>query len=175
MDTSSRFKIDFGRIPADGTTYSWHLDDDFFGALDEQEIEHGSIDATLRVNKNAGVYELNFGAIGQVEVQCDRCLEPMTQAIDAHDTIKVRLGNNREDEGDLITIPEDDPTLDVAWNLYETIALAIPITHVHPDGECRQDMADILMQHAANEDGATEEAPTTDSRWDALKALLGNS
>ncbi|MBP5772412.1 MAG: DUF177 domain-containing protein [Bacteroidaceae bacterium] len=172
MDTSSRFKIDFRDIPTDGDVRSWHLDDQFFGALDEQEIEHGNLDATLHVNKIAGAFELICEVKGEVEIPCDRCLELMTQDIEASDTLHVRIGNTREDDGDVITIPDDDPTLDVAWNLYETIALAIPISHVHPNGKCAADMTDILSHHSSQAVTDDEEPSPSDSRWEALRSLL---
>ena len=166
MDTSRRFKINLDEVPAEGLERSWHLDDLFFSELDEQEIEHGSLDATLRVNKASGAYEFHFEVKGHVIVPCDRCLEPMQQSIDAQDTIKVVLGQTLEDDGDQITVPADEPEWDVAWNLYETIALAIPISHTHTDGQCTGDMAQLLDSNVPTQ-------PQTDSRWDALKALQG--
>lgn len=165
MDTASRFKINLDEVTADGLERSWHLDDDFFSALDEQEIKHGSLDATLRVNKVSSAFEFYFQVRGHVEVPCDRCLEPMQQDIDAADTIQVRMGLTLEDDGETITVPASEPELDVAWNLYETIALAIPISHTHPEGQCAADMESQLWQHSP-------EAPQTDSRWEALRSLL---
>lgn len=175
MNTASCFKIDFGAVANDGTTLCWHLDDAFFEALDEQEIEHGSLDATLRVNKQNDAFELIFDITGTVQIPCDRCLEPMSQEIDANDTLQVRLGESFEDEGDVITIPADDPVLDVAWYLFETIVLAIPICHTHPEGECAAEMMDILADHTAKPDKAHEQQPHTDARWDALRSLLDNT
>lgn len=170
MNTASCFKIDFGDIATDGTTRKWHLDDAFFEALDEQEIEHGSLDATLRVNKKNDAFELSFDIKGNVQIPCDRCLEPMTQEIDANDTLQVRLGDSLQDDGDVITVPTDEPVLDVAWNLFETIVLAIPICHTHPDGACSREMMDILAGHTAKQDD--EQQPHVDARWDALRTLL---
>ncbi len=165
MEISSRYKINLDEVPADGLERSWHLDDAFFSELDEQEIEHGSLDAVLRVNKVSEAYEFHFEVKGHVTVPCDRCLEPMQQSIDAHDTIKVVRGQTLEDDGDQITVPSDNPEWDVAWNLYETIALAIPISHMHPEGLCTGYIAQLLEQDEVVQ-------PQTDSRWDALKGLL---
>ena len=137
----------------------------FFSELDEQEIEHGSLDATLQVRRVAGAYEFHFEVKGCVTVPCDRCLEPMQQSIEAQDTIKVVLGQTLEDDGDQITVPADEPEWDVAWNLYETIALAIPISHVHADGQCTGEIAELLNQQEPAQ-------PQTDHRWDALQGLL---
>ena len=168
MDTSDRFRINLRDLPDDGESRSWHLDDAFFDGLDEQEIKHGSLDATLRVNRKSGAYELHFCVKGEISIPCDRCLEPMMQAIDTQATIQARLGDQYEDDGDIITVPADKGELSVAWNLYEIIALAIPIYHVHPDGECRDDI------NALFQDDAPQDTPA-DSRWDALRSLLDKS
>ena len=45
MDTKELFKVDFRDLDEGELTRSWELDDTFFGALDEQEIEHGRLTA----------------------------------------------------------------------------------------------------------------------------------
>ncbi|MBO4802890.1 MAG: DUF177 domain-containing protein [Bacteroidaceae bacterium] len=165
MDTSSRFIINLDKVPAEGLNRSWHLDEAFFSALDEQEIERGKLDATLRVTKASGAYEFHFQVEGYVEVPCDRCLEPMQQPIIAEDTIKVVLGSTLEDDGDQITVPADKPEVDVAWNLYETIALAIPSFHAHENGNCNTEMTGWLNE-------LEPVRPQNDSRWDTLRDLL---
>ena len=173
MDTSGRFKIDFRDLTGDEMTRTWMLDDSFFSDLDEQDIKHGKLTATLRVKKKAASFQLDIHAIGTIEIPCDRCLEPMTQPIDAEDSIEARLGDTLEDDGDRITIPEDHPVLDVSWNLYETIALAIPIFHTHPEGECPVDIGQYLATDDEPDQGDSDGSePPTDARWDALKALL---
>ena len=179
MDTSGLYKIDFREVQDEQLTRTWTLDDSFFSALDEQDITHGQLSATLRVKKKAAGYQFDIHATGTVEIPCDRCLEPMTQPIDAEDTIEVRLGEIFDDDGERIVLPEDNPVLDVSWNLYETIALAIPIFHAHPDGECPEDVSQYLTTddepvRDSSEGDTTQEAPT-DTRWDALKALLHES
>lgn len=165
MDTIGRFKILLTDLPDDGATFEWHLDDSFFSGLDEQEIQQGDLDATLRVNRKSGAYELNISVQGEVQIPCDRCLEPMAQPIAAETTLKVQLGEAYSDDGELIIVPEESGELDVAWNLYETIALAIPIYHAHPDGGCNDEVNQLF---------STDESDVkpTDTRWDALKSLL---
>ena len=168
MDTSGRFKINLTALPSDGATFNWQLDDAFFDALDEQEIQHGNLDVTLRVNRKSGAFELHFQVKGDVCIPCNRCLEPMTQPIDTEAAITVKLGEQYDDDGEVITVPETEPEVDVAWNLYEIIALDIPIYHVHPDGQCSEEVNQLFAQEQDEDD------KPNDSRWDALKALLDN-
>ena len=111
------------------------------------EIQQGQLDASLRVKRTSGVYELTFGFAGTVKVACDRCLELMDQPIEAEQTLKVRLGDQFEDDGDMVTVPYEDGSLNVAWNLYEFIALEIPIRHVHRQGECPRVCMEISICH----------------------------
>ena len=81
----------------------------------------------------------------------------MSQPIEAQSTLKVVMGDDFADDGELVTIPEKDGTINVAWNIYEFAALQIPLRHVHPECE-------------AVEDAPEEEK--TDPRWDELKKIL---
>ena len=168
MECSSLYTIALRTVPSDGTTLSWHLGDDFFEALDQHEIEHGSLDATLRVRQKAGAYELDIALVGQVEIPCDRCLEPMLQEIDAQCVLKVRLGDVFDDDGDIITVAADKAELDLAWNLYEIVVLGIPIHHAHPDGQCPVDVPFLV----GNEPEAAAQ-PKSDNPFAKLKELMG--
>ena len=176
MDTSGHYRIDLRDLKDGEISRFWELNDDFFSALDEQEIKHGKLSATLRVKKKAAGYQLDLHATGTVEIPCDRCLEPMLQPIEAEDSIEVRFGNAYDDDGERITVPEERPVLDISWNLYETIALAIPLFHAHPNGECPAEVSQYITSddepNRGDGEGDSIEEPS-DSRWDALKALLG--
>ncbi len=171
METSKRFEIDIVRLSTFSEEVSWHLDDSFFEALDAELIEHGNLDATLRVHNVSGGYELEFAVTGEVSIPCDRCLELMRQPISTRQTLRVQLAEAYSDDGDVITVAADSPTLDVAWNIYEVIALALPIQHVHPEGQCSSDMASLLSQHTAH--GPDEAHPSDqDSPFAALQGLF---
>ena len=166
MEKLDSYKVNLKGMPSDTVSYQWHVDDDFFSAVQGPEVQHGALDVALRVKRTSGAYELTFQLDGTVKVQCDRCLELMDQPIQARGELRVRLGDEFSDDGDLVTIPYEDGTFNVAWNLYEMIALEIPLRHVHADGPC-----------ASQDDGeeAGDETPKpTDSRWDELKKLMTN-
>lgn len=174
MDKLNEYKIDLKGMQTEVGTYTLLADDDFFTAVQGPEIQHGHVSVTLTVHATSGAFELDFHLEGSVQVICDRCLEEMTQPIAADCLLKVKFGEEYLDEGDdLITIPEDDGTIDLSWHVYEFIALQIPIRHVHPDGECSAEMQESLSEHWAGEEIQSEEETTaTDPRWDELKKLL---
>ncbi len=158
-------------------SYQWRVDDVFFAHMEDAEIQHGEVDVLLDVERLVGgAYELRFDLKGRVKVACDRCLEPMCQDLEGSASLRVKLGEEDADDGELITIPEDRGTLDLQWNIYEMIALQLPLRHVHPEGECSQQAEEALNKLTAHEDKAdTEEATAIDPRWNALKEILNNN
>lgn len=168
MECSRPYTIALRDVPADGATFAWHLGDDFFKDLDQTEIEHGSLDCTLRVRHKADAYELHITMTGSVEIPCNRCLEPMEQGIDAETTLNVKPGSCFEDDGDVIMVPADTLEFDIAWNLYEVIVLGIPIQHAHADGQCPVDVP-FLVDDLGDEESDTE----TGSPFAKLKELMG--
>ena len=163
MSESSKYSINLKSIGLDKEQFVWTLDDDFFAGLDQELISRGSVRVTLRVIKTSGNFRLLFDVEGQVTVPCDRCLEPMQQPVQGAHELSAVLGETYQDDGDVITVPDETGIVNLAWNLYEIVALLIPIAHVHPEGQCNTDMAQLLSRHTAQ--------GQTDHRWDALKAL----
>ena len=174
MDKLDAYKIDLKGMQTEVGTYTLLADDDFFTAVQGPEIQHGHVNVDLTVRATSGAFELDFHLQGSVQTICDRCLEEMTQPIEADCNLKVKFGEEYIDEGDdLVVIPEDEGVIDLSWHVYEFIALQIPIRHVHPDGECSETMQEALSGHWAGEDIQSEEETTaTDPRWDELKKLL---
>lgn len=177
MDRLEAYKIDLKGMQADVETRQLQCDDAYFEAVEATEVKHGNVQATATIRQTAGAFELSMQFAGEVEVQCDRCLEPMPQPVEGEATLRVKLGDEDADDGELIVVNEADGTLDFSWLLYEQIALQIPIRHVHPDGQCTGPLADALNQggngnQSETADGEDGEPQATDPRWDALKQLL---
>lgn len=153
------YKVDLKGMTSDTVSYRWQAGNDFFSAVQGPEIEHGLLDVALRVRQTSGAYELEFQLRGEVEVTCDRCLEPMPWPIDGVCVLRVKTGGEYADDGDVVTIPERDGTINVAWHIYEFAALQIPLRHVHE--ACEQ----------LSDDSPGEES-STDPRWAELRRIV---
>jgi uncharacterized metal-binding protein YceD (DUF177 family) len=174
-----KYDINLKAIELDEKVFNYSLDDDFFTALDTQEVKRGQVEAHVNVKKLAGSYELNMYINGYVIIQCDRCLDDMVQPVEANNKLKIKFGTSYLDEGDeLVIVPEDEGKVNVAWFLYEIIALSIPIQHTHASGECNEEMMKILKEHSGHFTEDDNGAPTgedIDPRWNDLKKLLNNN
>ena len=170
----------------DMVEYQYQLDNQFFAELDAPEVQKGKVNVTLQVRKTSGVYQLEFHTEGQVVVICDRCLDEMEQPIESDDRLKVKLGVEYSEEDDIVVVPEEDGYINVAWFIYEFIALSIPMKHVHAPGKCNKDMVNKLSKHlrvsADDEEDEFDSIVDTDDRpqeidprWNELKKILDNN
>ena len=172
------------------TEHKYRLENEFFANIDGPEVQRGKVDVALTVKRTATVFELNFDLSGVIYIPCDRCLDDMELIIDTDEQLFIKLGHEYKEESDnMLIIPEDEGELNIAWFLYEFIALTIPIKHVHPYGKCNREMSERLHKMSArcvddddeevefvstgiDEDNSIEEEERpTDPRWDALKKL----
>lgn len=163
MDRVDGYKVDLKGMTEDAVSHRWHLTDDFFSAVHGPEIASGQVDVALRVKRTSEAFDLDFQYEGTVDVECDRCLELMIQPIQGECSLKVRLGVEDDDDGELITVAENPGVLDLSWHLYEMLALEIPIRHVHSEGGCNAQVEQALK-------GVGHERQT-DPRWAALEQL----
>lgn len=174
-----KYDIDLKAIELDEKVFNYSLDDDFFTALGAQEVTRGQVEAHVNVKKLTASFELDMYINGYVIIQCDRCLDDMVQPVEANNKLKIKFGTSYLDEGDeLVIVPEDEGKVNVAWFLYEIIALSIPIQHTHASGECNEEMMKILKEHSGHFNEDENDSPTgenIDPRWNDLKKLLNNN
>lgn len=177
------YKIDLKGMRTDATRFGFVLEEPFFSEVDAPEVRKGKVEVNLTVRKKLQLFELDFHLEGIVIVSCDLCLDDMEQEVRSDNCVRVKFGDHYSEEADdLIIIPEEDGTINVAWLMYEFIALSIPMKHVHPDGLCNETMSSrlnsYLRETVDGEEGVAhcrgDETPM-DPRWSELKKLLDNN
>ncbi|MCM1450185.1 MAG: DUF177 domain-containing protein [Clostridiales bacterium] len=158
--------------------------------MESADVRGADVDVRLVVVHRDGVYDMTFKFTGEVVLLCDRCLDELHWPIDTDYHIVVKYGDAyRDDSDDFLEIPESDNDLNVAYMMYDTVSLAIPIKHVHPQGKCNRAMSALLRKHRTtipgDEDSALENElidemddmagddaqETVDPRWEKLKGL----
>ncbi|KAA6343629.1 hypothetical protein EZS27_008696 [termite gut metagenome] len=149
MGKFDAYKLDLKGMQTDVAVYEFSLDNLFFANIDGPEVQKGKVKATVTVRKVSQAYELNFQTQGIVRVPCDRCLDDVEQPVESsNNKLIVKFGREYAEESDnLIVIPEKEGCINVAWFIYEFIALAVPMKHVHPPGKCNKAMTGKLQNH----------------------------
>ena len=182
----SSYKISLKNLSQGLHSFDYELDKRYFDAIDGDEVKKGKVNVAVAVKRTSSAFEFNFDLKGVVQMPCSRCLDDMNQEIDSQNRLIVKLGTEYSEESDeIVVIPEDEGEINIAWFLYEFIALSIPIKHVHAPGECNKVMSTKLRKHRAvdgddeamdngidSDNYSDEDEPlTTDPRWDTLKSL----
>jgi len=178
------YKVSLKEIGDAVEVFPFHLDDEFFSKMQNDEVSKGDVSAEVAVKRlSEESFELKFSAKGNVVIQCNRCLGDMLQPISVEETILVKFGKefSENEADDSVIVPEDEGTIDVGWFVFEFIVLGIPITHIHPKGECDEETYNKLKQvmvlkedESSDEDfeefSGNREKPI-DSRWSELEKL----
>jgi uncharacterized metal-binding protein YceD (DUF177 family) len=192
MEELVKYEIGLKGMVENSCSYEYSLDQSFFDAIEAPEVHGGHVEVQVRVKKVGEAFDLRFHTEGTVQVTCDRCLDDMDLEVASDDLLRVKLGAEYNDDGDVVIIPEEEGVINVAWNIYEFIALSIPLKHVHADGECNEAMMSQLSKHlrvtsddedfdeAMNDDldGTDDEEAgpqEIDPRWSELKKIIDNN
>lgn len=143
MRASEENRINLSRLGLGQHVYDLVLNDDFFHALESTEVLGGEVHVQATLNLRATDYDLLLMMKGEVEVTCDRCLEPMTIVVEDEQTFY----SPDEDHESL----DEDGILDIQWLAYETIIVNLPLVHSHQPGGCSPEMDALLQSHLCAE------------------------
>ena len=171
MGRFDKYNVDLKGLKATPCEMNFELDNTFFGDIDGEEFQKGAVKATVTVKKNREIYDFTFLFQGTVVVPCDRCLDDLEIEVSTENTLRVKLGDDYADDGDIVIVPEQDGDFNIAWYLYEFIALALPMKRVHAPGKCNHEMTGKLKKHSPCESGEVDEQQEIDPRWDSLKNI----
>ena len=185
------YKVELKKVSPGVHEYEYFLENKFFVDIDGDEVQKGKVKVNLTVKRTSMVFDMNFQLEGIVYVPCDRCLDDMELPVSTQNKLVVKFGKEYAEESEeIVIIPEEEGEINLAWFIYEFIALAIPMKHIHAPGKCNKAMSSKLKKHTArradDEDEFDEEAADdivvdddaadmpSDPRWDALKGLVEN-
>lgn len=147
------FKIDLKSLQSAKDAHKYLIDDHFFEAIDNSLVQKGNLDAIVQVSKTTGgEFCVQIDIAGKVSVPCDLCLDEMEVPIDVAEEVRVKFGPEDSETDTHVIVSESRGILDVAPLIYDYIVLAIPIHHVHADGQCNEKMSEQLKKYLVNSD-----------------------
>jgi uncharacterized protein len=149
---------------------------EFFESHEVLEAQNGTLTADVVLTKQTSMLKLSIKLSGNIEIQCDRCLEFFQFPIYFKGDLIVKFGEDTSASNDEIwIINPDEVELDLEQYFFECIGLCIPIQRVHPESDdaesaCNQSMIDLLHTHMS--DSHKKDEP--DPRWSKLKDLFND-
>lgn len=169
MGKFSAYKVDLAG-KADGTyEQDFEIGKEFFENMENHDVLNADIKVHMVMEKKNDVYNCVFHCEGILQIPCDRCLDPMDHEVNTDYRVAVKYGDNYDDGADnLLVIPFSNKYLNVAYMLYDTILLTIPLRHVHAPGKCNRAMLEALRKHrGASEDDEEAEDAREEAREEA--------
>lgn len=155
-------KIHLKDIGRSACSSEFCVGDAFFSGLEQDEIIGGEVNVSLTAREVASeVFHLQFGFSGVVRVLCDRCLEELELSVEGNDELRLCYEDNELSaelaDDDVVLIPSRATDYDYAWNLYEMIALALPMQRVHRLEDCNGEMLEQIKMDETDEGEADME------------------
>lgn len=178
VSTKKDFIVKFSGLKSGSYDYDFDLDDDFFLSYGNENLQSGSVKFNVKLIRRERLMTFEFDFSGKVGSFCDRCLKPLDIPVSGHETLYVKFSDNEtsEDE-DMVVLPENEYQIDLSQQMYEYVAVSLPMRNVHPDDEngnptCDGEMMKILNNVAVEENQTeTENNNEVNPIWEKLKEL----
>lgn len=123
------------------------LNEAFFACFEQSTIEKGEINVIVSLNKSETMLNTNFDLSGEVTADCFRCNTAMKVEIENDFRLIFKFGNEPSDNEELIVLPPEEYQIDFSPYFYEFALLSLPKRIVHPDGECDEEMQQLMEKY----------------------------
>ena len=157
MNFRREFEIAFVGLKPGVHHFEYQIDDKFFAHYEKQDFSNCTAKIKLELDKKNGFMLLKFDIDGTVDVNCDRCGNPLT--IQLWDEFKVMVKlvddpdemNDQEEDPDVYYISRGESHLYLADWIYEFINLSIPLQKMCPpdeagESQCNKEVLAKLLQ-----------------------------
>lgn len=185
MKKISEYNINLVGLGDKRHEYDFDLDNSFFQLFDQNLVNGGHLQAHVVLDKSTLLLSFEIHIKGEVNLTCDRSLEAFDYPLDITETLLVKYGaEEMELDENVLQIPHESQSINMAQHLFDYIGLAIPMKKLHPrfvSEEEDEAPGDGLLiystgageQGESDQDDQAGEGPV-DPRWDILKKLNNN-
>ncbi len=161
--SKSEFVIPFIGLKIGNHVFEYDIDNAFFEGIELSIIHRGNVHVRLELEKKEtmliGIYHVD----GVVTTDCDRCTDDIEVEVEREYQIIYKIGGDPSDDETLVTLEKDAYEIDVKMNIYELIAVSLPLRSVHKKEECNPEMLALLDKYVIN---SSEEDDEEDDDWD---------
>ncbi len=134
MKIENQYIIHFKGLKEGVHNFAFAIEKPFFEAYDHLEIPDGNVEVKVELVRKTSFLDLTVDLSGQLQAQCDRCLEYFSLPVSYAGHLVVRFSEtDREPDDEIIYLHPEDSRLDLRHYLYECISLSLPMRKVHPD------------------------------------------
>jgi len=167
----NEFLIPFVGLKIGKHLFDFEVGNSFFESMEYSIIEQGNVKVTLELDKKETMMIALFHAEGTINTLCDRCNTPMDFEIDGGYKLIYKFGLEEEEDEMLVVLHPDSYQIDITNPIYELITTQLPLRVLHDEGECDEEMWELLQQHIVNpedeEELDDEDCDDEDEEWNS--------
>ncbi len=162
------FVIPFMGLGVGSHVFEFEIGNEFFDSFEYFEGISGKANININLLKESNMLIFDFNIKGELNLQCDRCLDYFKHKIEGQNKLIVKFGNEfLEESEDVIVIAVSDSRIDLRQFIFEYVNMLLPLKKIHPKDEngkraCDKEIIDRIDKYSKLK---------TDPRWDALKGL----
>lgn len=173
MDKLRNYDISFSGITNGKHDYIFEIDEAFFQLFTaEKEFTNPRIQAEIILEKHTAFLEFKISTKGQITLSCDISGKEFDHYIENEISVLVKFGDDYDDsQDDVITIPANEHSFNVAHLIFEDIMLSVPMKKISPEIS-EEDLA--LLQKYETKTENQSKITEVDPRWEILKKLKDN-
>jgi uncharacterized metal-binding protein YceD (DUF177 family) len=113
--------------------YSFTGNDVFFAAFEQKWVQKGEFNAKVTLDKGATMIQVRLVIEGHLKLICDRSNEEFEFPLQVDEKIIYKFSDHNEDMGNnLFLLDRKSPKLDLSQDLFDFIALQVPMKKLHP-------------------------------------------
>jgi uncharacterized protein len=166
--------IEFVKYSIGSHQITFSMGQSFFKLFEKSSLQKGNLRATIAFEKKQLSLNFKINIIGNVNVDCDRCLKNISIPIETDFVllVKITISPEEEDENIAYILPSEHK-FNIAKYLYEIIHLSVPMRNVCDDVGEHCD-SEVVQRLSAEEQSADEEEvrhPEFEKLKDILKDL----
>ena len=168
------YKIHISGLAQGSYRYEFPVGGDLFREYENQQIKDADMNIEVVVEKGSGWMNAKVKGKGTVTVECDRCLEDMNVPVEFAQNLAIRsahFGEDAEESDEYIIVDPSETEVDLKQFIYDYICINLPLSRVHPDGECNPKMLERLSSLQAAQ-GSGQQDKDVYSPFSGLKEFL---
>src|SRR6476469_8805916 len=157
MNFRREFEIAFVGLKPGIHHFEYQIDDKFFAHYEKQDFSNCYAKIRLELDKKNSFMLLKFDIDGKVDVNCDRCGNPLTIQLWDEFKVVVKLVddpdemNKQEEDPDVYYISRGESHLHLADWIYEFVNLSIPMQKMCKPEEiggphCNKEVLEMLKR-----------------------------
>ncbi|MFT5777637.1 MAG: hypothetical protein ACI837_000585 [Crocinitomicaceae bacterium] len=160
--SDNQFIIPFVGLKIGKHEFEFDLTDAFFEESDYSIVKKGKVQVKLSFEKKETMMIGIFNISGTVETACDRCTEPVEVEVKGDYRLVYKFDSTASDDETLVIVYPEDFDVNVRDNILEFINVSVAARSVHKEGECNEDMLDLLDKYIVNSDFESDELDDED-------------